>query len=529
MLSAAMSSTPRRLLHSLLAFSSLLPLLVFFLPAAPAVAEPVQYCKFGASSPDNDKEQPKGQIDFCMSVIMYQNASSSAHDMYLSMSVTRRKKSALGWTAIGVGQVMKGALMLVVYGDPVKKESSPTMSFRGATGNSQPRVIDDPNNIGGADLRLISSAWSPSSESPFDSVAEVSMVCYSCNLWPADQKISAEATAHPWMWAWNEVQEFSTFANDAPMRMHRQNEGAGGYGNFYVDMARSINTDSSPPQPPVIHPKIEEIGTSSSPSGIAAGDAPEATAPDVTAPASTAPAASTASEVTAPAATAPVATVPAVTVPVGTTTAFTRNRAWHLHGFIMSISFLLFLPTGIFAVRSGSPKAFRYHWVLQLGASSLILLGVLLGLYLAPEISTIHQRVGLAIALSIVIQGLLGWRHHMVFLRIRRRTWLSHFHIWLGRFIMLAGYSNLISGMLLREYSSFLVLLMGIVAVAELSALVVKLWRAGKAGRSGKQSFAMKAAQQAQRGAEENYFALDEDDADGEEEDDDNDDDRRGV
>lgn len=54
--------------------------------------------------------------------------------------------------------------------------------------------------------------------------------------------------------------------------------------------------------------------------------------------------------------------------------------------------------------------------------------------------------------------------------------------------------------------------------MAELSALVVKLWRAGKAGRSGKESFAMNAARQAQRGTEENYFALDEDDEDGEEE-----------
>lgn len=65
--------------------------------------------------------------------------------------------------------------------------------------------------------------------------------------------------------------------------------------------------------------------------------------------------------------------------------------------------------------------------------------------------------------------------------------------------------------------------------MAEISALLVKLWRAGKAGRSGKQSFAMKAARQAQRGAEENYFALDEDededDEDGEEEEEEDDDD----
>lgn len=69
---------------------------------------------------------------------------------------------------------------------------------------------------------------------------------------------------------------------------------------------------------------------------------------------------------------------------------------------------------------------------------------------------------------------------------------------------------------------------MGIAAVAELSALVVKFWRAGKAGRSGKQSFAMNAARQAQMGTDENYFALDEDEED-EDEDGDGNDDGRGA
>lgn len=71
--------------------------------------------------------------------------------------------------------------------------------------------------------------------------------------------------------------------------------------------------------------------------------------------------------------------------------------------------------------------------------------------------------------------------------------------------------------------------------MAELSALVVKLWRAGKTGRIGKQSFAMRPAGQAPRGVEANYFALDEGDEDGEGDDDNDDgrmelaDDERGV
>lgn len=93
---------------------------------------------------------------------------------------------------------------------------------------------------------------------------------------------------------------------------------------------------------------------------------------------------------------------------------------------------------------------------------------------------------------------------------------------------MLAGYSNLVSGLLLREYSPFLIFLMGIVAVAELSALVVKLWRAGKAGK-GKQSFALNASRQAQMGTDESYFALDEVDEEEEDEDGDGNDNSRGA
>src|SRR4051812_28497884 len=84
--------------------------------ALSTMAEPVQYCKFGA------KERPNEAVDFCMGLTMHQNISSNSHDLYLSMTVTRPGGSALGWTSIGLGKTMVGGLMFFVYGDPLSNE-----------------------------------------------------------------------------------------------------------------------------------------------------------------------------------------------------------------------------------------------------------------------------------------------------------------------------------------------------------------------------------------------------------------------
>lgn len=463
---------------------SLLTYFLFF--STHTTAEPVQYCKFGTVS------SPNKEIDFCMGVIMHKNESTASHDMYISMTHTRRSGSALGWTAIGPGRVMKGTLMFIIYGDPLSQEA-PIISIRGAMGHSQPLLLEDPNNIGGADIRVIQSAWMPSPESTSSedekpaSIAKVSIVCYSCHLWPGEQKISAEATAQPWMWAWNDQQKFDVYDFNAHLDMHIHHAGAGGWGNFYVDMSRSINTAPFPPSLPPIRPNIAALGASDLPTTITAAFSSVAT-----------------------------------------------NPGWHLHGIVMSFAFLLFFPSGVFAMRSGSSKAFKYHWIIQLVASSFLILGAILGLLLDSKISTVHQGMGIAIALSVGAQGMLGWRHHVVFLRIRRRTWLSHSHIWLGRGTMLAGWSNLVSGMLLRGYPFVYIFLMAVVGVGEMLALTFWVWWAartssaagGKKGQSSSffhtlRSLRAKTSAAAKKEEEaHNYFTLEEDDEDEDEDED---------
>ena len=367
-------------------------------------AEPVQYCKFG--SPDH----PDEDIDFCMGALMYQNASTNGHDMFLTMTLRRHKGSALGWTAIGPGTVMKGSLMFIVYGDPLSQEE-PIVSIRTATGHHQPTLLMKSDLADGMDLRVIRSSWLPD-DSPHQDpmnlsyIARISLVCYSCHLWSGTD-ISAQSTSQPWIWAWNAKQKFDVFSFDAHLLMHKHHAGAGGWGNFYLDMSRSISTAHFPPSLPPIRPKVATLGASDKPMSFS-----------------------------------------------GSVGNMTLGPGSYFHGLILATAFLLLFPAGIIGLRAGSPKSFTYHWIIQLCASILLLVGLGLGLLKSRRINTIHQGVGIALASIIGIQGLLGWWHHRRFVRLHRRTWVSHVHIWLGRLVMVAGWGNIVSGLLLRGYKA---------------------------------------------------------------------------
>ncbi|KAL5337875.1 hypothetical protein BJX70DRAFT_367939 [Aspergillus crustosus] len=170
----------------------------------------------------------------------------------------------------------------------------------------------------------------------------------------------------------------------------------GGWGRFYVDMARSINKDTLVPSIPPIRSGVTALGASDIPGGWS-----------------------------------------------------WMSPMVHIHGFLMSAAFLILYPAGVFAMRSGSPKAFHSHWILQLIASFFVLVGVAIGLIRAHKISSLHHYIGLIVAVSSIVQIVLGWRHHFLFVQIKRRQWASHGHVWLGRVFLLLGWTNVILGLLL--------------------------------------------------------------------------------
>ncbi|KAL3475422.1 hypothetical protein BJX99DRAFT_158099 [Aspergillus californicus] len=385
-------------------------------------AEPVQYCRFGHGH--------DATVDFCLGITTHYNASSDSHDMYTSIQVTR--SSALGWTAIGTGSMMAGSLMFIVYGDPSSSEhKAPTVSVRTIDGHHQPHLLSE-DDTGGVDVRLLAADWVPDADAGHDhpvSVARVALVCYSCGKW-SGTPILADATAQPWIWAWNDAQRFDKYSTDEHLKVHDYHPGNGGWGRFYVDMARSLNRDVSAPPPPQIRPGVSALGASEIPGGWSWMD------------------------------------------PIG-----------YVHGLMMATAFLILFPTGVFAMRSGSKKSFQYHWILQAVASVFILVGMALGLIRAHRIDSVHHWIGLIVAACSIVQIVLGWRHHVLFVRIRRRQWASYGHIWLGRVFLLLGWSNIITGLLLTGRGwSWLVVATCFILV-DVVALIGWVWFATRRGR----------------------------------------------
>ncbi|OJJ02632.1 hypothetical protein ASPVEDRAFT_42136 [Aspergillus versicolor CBS 583.65] len=376
--------------------SCLSTLIAVLILVSQAASEPVQYCRFG------HENGPDASVDFCVGITTYKNVSSNDYDMYMTMHVT--KSSAQGWNALGTGSTMAGALMFIVYGDPLStSHEAPTVSVRTVDGYHEPQVLTQADT-GGVNIRLLQAHWDPVNVTDVDDshttssniasvfTAKVALVCYSCGKWPGTP-ISAEVTAQPWVWAWNDKQEFDDYSDSAHLEAHQHPGSSGGWGRFYVDMARSI---TSTPSLPPIRPGIPALGASDIPGGWD-----------------------------------------------------WMNPAVYIHGFLMSAAFIIFFPAGVIAIRSGSPRSFRYHWILQLLASIFVLIGTAIGLILAHKIDTVHYYIGITVALCSVVQIGLGWRHHVVFVRIQTRQWASHGHIWLGRLFLLLGWANIILGLLL--------------------------------------------------------------------------------
>ena len=143
--------------------------------------------------------------------------------------------------------------------------------------------------------------------------------------------------------------------------MHKHHAGAGGWGTFYLDMSRSISTARLPPSLPPIRPKVATLGASDTPMSSS-----------------------------------------------GFIVDMTVSPGSFFHGLVLATVFLLLFPAGVISLRAGAPKSFTYHWIIQLCASILLILGLGLGLLKRREINTIHQIVGIALASCINFQGVLG-------------------------------------------------------------------------------------------------------------------------
>ena len=120
------------------------------------------------------------------------------------------------------------------------------------------------------------------------------------------------------------------------------------------------------------------------------------------------------------------------------------QRLITIHGIVLSIAFMILFPAGVTALRSGSSKGFKYHWVIQSTAMAFAFVGFCLALYFSwgRFFTHPHKIIGEALFFCLVAQPILGWKHHVNFVRVRHRTAVSHWHIWIGRAILGLGMIN---------------------------------------------------------------------------------------
>ncbi|KAM7205904.1 hypothetical protein V8F33_000734 [Rhypophila sp. PSN 637] len=120
-------------------------------------------------------------------------------------------------------------------------------------------------------------------------------------------------------------------------------------------------------------------------------------------------------------------------------------------------------------------KPFTRHWVPQAIATVLSLTGAMIGWshthFSRPK--SLHTILGSLISFCLVVQVLLGWRHHVAFLKVRQRTWMARVHIWLGRAILAMGWTNILLGMSHHHHE-----ILGISSIF-LAAGVILVWAVG--------------------------------------------------
>lgn len=414
----------------------LLRLLASIMALAPQViSAPDTFCKSFGQGSNND---------FCVSISTWLDVEIDNQDFLFAFNRTQR--SALGWTTFGIGDQMNRAIMFSMYGDP-DSQNKPTLSVRSAIGHSPPVILSIADQYQHhIYVGEIETSWKKSSVDG-SIYASASLVCFGCNSW-FDAPVSAATPVLPMIWAINTEQDLSGsgFAMDAPLLMHDR------FGAFDLDMMKE--TSIAPKRlPDTLYDFLKPVPPPAEiiPDGNrhAAGDKEQHT--------------------------------PGTSVQQGGDSIYSsgsrddlvtiKRKLWLVHGISMVAAFFVLLPLGSFLIRSGSPHSLYFHLIAQGLGTAVALASMSLGFFMSYSISTWHQYTGIALGFALLAQFGMGWQHHRIFLRLKRKTWWAHMHTWHGRFVLLGGWLNLPLGLRLADYTTTLQLVLLIVAGLEICVL----------------------------------------------------------
>lgn len=462
---------------------------------------PVQHCKHIGEN---------GHYSACTSLTQHYNETSEQSDLYVRYYWYKYKESKNGWHAFGLGKMMAGALMFIMYGDPTRPNPEMTFSVRSAEGHHPPQLVSDMNvyKIPQAKDRIpevdVVSSYFKVYEGSYmhpelnvkpTHVGVAEFIVRSYARW-IGTSVSNTSTSQPMIWSSRYDQDFGEdYAVDRNIEMHAFGLG---FGFLYVDL---LNAETSRPMFGGIDEMgglkgLVEIGDVPKPTGaeLSAGEFAVANAHldpvnarlgtgsgaeehnpfdehSNTTPSTNpeTPSDTTSSDPSSTSLTSDEKQAQKIWTLRGKTI---RDWMWHLHGFFMCLVFFVFFPMGIYLLRSSKQisngLSFNYHWTVQALGTVLFAISCFIGYVQSHAIHLTHQYVGLVIAFCLGAQMVLGWRHHIKFLQIKQKTFMSKIHVGLGRVLLPLGFVNILSGMKLREYGWFTMLLVLVLIIIEI-------------------------------------------------------------
>jgi Cytochrome domain of cellobiose dehydrogenase len=472
---------------------------VFLLISTFATAyRPTQFCKHRGQN---------GKADMCFGLNTFYNTTTQRSDIYITLYTFRFKSSAKGWACAGIGQRMMGALMFIVYGDPESPHGTMQTVVRTATGHHPPLSIDDESVYSGLkpEVEVRRSEFVKYEGQYFNEKLSLTpthvgiseIVCYGCDVWEGFP-IDNNTVSQKMIWSTNSWQDFQgDFGVNRAIEMHQFGLG---FGFLWVDYLNAQVSSGKPFFPTIRetegHYGMSEVGPPAAPTDeeladgariIASGGVlPVDDAVDET-PTTTEtkpddnnspPPPSTEDGQTQPTPTPTPTPTDSLVYPEKTFKGKTlRDWMWHLHGLLMTLAFLLLYPLGAYFIRSGKATAFNLHWTTQAFASALVFVSAGIGYWQSYSISVAHQFLGIAICVALLAQIVLGWQHHRRYVVIKRKTWLSTTHVWMGRTVLGAGMVNLMLGVLLRKFGRTVIVCL---AAAEILLIIVITFVVGK-------------------------------------------------
>ncbi|KIX02042.1 uncharacterized protein Z518_07981 [Rhinocladiella mackenziei CBS 650.93] len=482
-------------MHRSLSLPALLAVIAY-LTSIVLAYRPVQFVKHTGQS---------GRADQAFSLVNYYNESTQQSDLYVRMEAFRYKSLAQGWAALALGPEMKGALMFIIYGDPSAPDSKMTTTVRTVDGHHPPRPAEEMKDFYSGyipEVDIVTSRFEKYTGEFFHEALQLKpshlgvaeFIVHGFDKWTApDLAISNTTTNQAMIWSSNFEQDFEgDFSPERNIDMHQFGLG---FGFIWADLlnAQAPIPFFGPINDLIAHRGVDEINEPSPPTEEELQDGETIIAEKTAAlesgnDAPITEGGSSESEVE-PVDKGSSTDTPGpddgsqVEEPVKTPKQWNiRSFMWHLHGLLMTISFLVLYPLGIYLLRSPRPTAFNLHWTVNSLGSVSVGISALIGFVNSHSISIFHQYLGILLVCALAAQTVLGWRHHVVYISAGplggRPTWMSQMHVWLGRIVLPFGMLNTILGLLLRHYGWLTISLTIALASVEIIVLTLIVGRA---------------------------------------------------